>query len=86
VKESVIVTAVIMYLIAVSSAWLIVTTERAHDAAQFTAANVHSPVLGPSSSISCSVVGTSSKPFRLLSVTHPASSGQRPGIDPVHFG
>src|SRR5205085_9799946 len=47
-KESVVVTAVIMYLIAVSSVmgWIVTTERVAHDAANYIAQYVHSPLLG----------------------------------------
>ena len=83
VKESVIVTAVIMYLIAVSSVmgWIVTTERIAHDAAQFIAANVHSPVLGLIViNILLLVVGTflETVPALLILSPDPASGGQRP--------
>ena len=82
VKESVIVTAVIMYLIAVSSVmgWIVTTERIAHDAAEFIAANVHSPILGLIViNILLLVVGTflETVPALLILSPDPAAGGER---------
>jgi len=91
VKESVIVTAVIMYLIAVSSVmgWIVTTERIAHDAAQFIAANVRSPVLGLIViNILLLVVGTFLETVPALLILSPILLPvvKGLGIDPVHFG
>jgi len=87
----VIVTAVIMYLIAVSSVmgWIVTTERIAHDAAQFIAANVHSPVLGLIViNILLLVVGTFLETVPALLILSPILLPvvKGLGVDPVHFG
>jgi tripartite ATP-independent transporter DctM subunit len=90
-KESVIVTAVIMYLIAVSSVmgWIVTTERIAHDAAQYIAAHVHSPIVGLLViNVLLLVVGTFLETVPALLILSPillpVVTGL--GIDPVHFG
>jgi TRAP-type C4-dicarboxylate transport system permease large subunit len=90
VKESVIVTAVIMYLIAVSSVmgWIVTTERIAHDAAHSSRPTSTVPFSG-----SCHqhpAAGRRHVPRNRSGaadpVADPASRGQRLGIDPVTFG
>jgi len=90
-KESVIVTAVIMYLIAVSSVmgWIVTTERIAHDAAQYIAAHVHSPILGLLViNVLLLVVGTFLETVPALLILSPILLPvvKGLGIDPVHFG
>jgi tripartite ATP-independent transporter DctM subunit len=90
-KETVAVTAVIMYLIAVSSVmgWIITTERVAHDAAQLMTAYVQSPLLGLLViNLFLLVVGmfieTVPALLILSSILLPVVKGL--GVDPVHFG
>ena len=90
-KETVAVTAVIMYLIAVSSVmgWIITTERVAHDAAQLIVTYVQSPLLGLLViNLFLLVVGmfieTVPALLILSSILLPVVKGL--GVDPVHFG
>jgi tripartite ATP-independent transporter DctM subunit len=90
-KESVIVTAVIMYLIAVSSVmgWIVTTERIAHDAAQYIAAHVHSPIVGLLViNVLLLVVGTFLETVPALLILSPILLPvvKGLGIDQVHFG
>src|SRR5262245_52614392 len=101
-KESVIVTAVIMYLIAVSSVmgWIVTTERIAHDAAQYISAHIQTPLLGLLViNILLLVVGTFLETVPALLILSPIllpvvlslSHFLLPGcnglsIAPVHFG
>jgi tripartite ATP-independent transporter DctM subunit len=90
-KESVIVTAVIMYLIAVSSVmgWVVTTERIAHDAAQYIGAHVTSPILGLLViNVLLLVVGTFLETVPALLILSPILLPvvKGLGIDPVHFG
>ncbi|MDA1259805.1 MAG: TRAP transporter large permease [Planctomycetota bacterium] len=90
-KESVAMTAVIMYLIAVSSvmAWIVTTERVAHDAAQLMITYVQSPLIGLLLiNIFLLIVGmfleTVPALLILSSILLPVVKAL--GIDPVHFG
>ena len=90
-KESVAMTAVIMYLIAVSSVmgWIITTERVAHDAGQMMITYVHSPLVGLLViNVFLLVVGmfleTVPALLILSSILLPVIKTL--GIDPVHFG
>ena len=90
-KESVAMTAVIMYLIAVSSVmgWIITTERVAHDAAQLIIHYVQSPLLGLLAiNVFLLIVGmfleTVPALLILSSILLPVIKAL--GIDPVHFG
>jgi tripartite ATP-independent transporter DctM subunit len=90
-KESVVMTAVIMYLIAVSSVmgWIVTTERVAHDAAAFIAQYVHSPVLGLLViNILLIIVGSFLETVPALLILSPILLPivKGLGIDPVHFG
>jgi tripartite ATP-independent transporter DctM subunit len=90
-KESVSMTAVIMYLIAVSSvmAWIITTERVAHDAAQMIVSYVHSPLLGLLViNLFLLVVGMflETVPALLILSSILLPVVRELGVDPVHFG
>jgi tripartite ATP-independent transporter DctM subunit len=90
-KESVIVTAVIMYLIAVSSVmgWVVTTERIAHDAAAYIAAHVTNPFLGLLViNVLLLVVGTFLETVPALLILSPILLPvvKGLGIDAVHFG
>jgi tripartite ATP-independent transporter DctM subunit len=90
-KESVVVTAVIMYLIAVSSVmgWIVTTERVAHDAANYIAQYVHSPLLGLLViNVLLIVVGSFLETVPALLILSPILLPivKGLGIDPVHFG
>jgi len=90
-KESVIVTSVIMYLIAVSSVmgWIVTTERIAHDAAQYIAAHVTSPIVGLLViNLLLLVVGTFLETVPALLILSPILLPvvKGLGVDPVHFG
>jgi tripartite ATP-independent transporter DctM subunit len=90
-KESVVVTAVIMYLIAVSSVmgWIVTTERIAHDAAAYIAAHVQSPLVGLLViNLLLLVVGTFLETVPALLILSPILLPvvKGLGIDPVHFG
>jgi tripartite ATP-independent transporter DctM subunit len=90
-KESVVVTAVIMYLIAVSSVmgWVVTTERIAHDAAQYIATHVQSPIIGMLViNVLLLVVGTFLETVPALLILSPILLPVVKGLgfDPVHFG
>ena len=89
--ESVTMTAVIMYLIAVSSimGWVITTERVAHDAAAIIATNIQSPLLGLLIiNVFLLVVGMflETLPALLIMSSILLPVTQALGVDPVHFG
>ena len=89
--ESVTMTAVIMYLIAVSSimGWVITTERVAHDAAAIIATNIQSPLLGLLLiNVFLLVVGMflETLPALLIMSSILLPVTQALGVDPVHFG
>ena len=89
--ESVTMTAVIMYLIAVSSimGWVITTERIAHDAAAIIATNIQSPLLGLLIiNVFLLVVGMflETLPALLIMSSILLPVTQALGVDPVHFG
>ena len=89
--ESVTMTAVIMYLIAVSSimGWVITTERVAHDAAAMIATHVHSPLVGLLIlNVFLLVVGMflETLPALLIMSSILLPVTQALGVDPVHFG
>lgn len=89
--ESVTMTAVIMYLIAVSSimGWVITTERVAHDAAALIAAHIQSPLVGLLIlNVFLLVVGMflETLPALLIMSSILLPVTQALGVDPVHFG
>ena len=89
--ESVTMTAVIMYLIAVSSimGWVITTERVAHDAAEAIATHIHSPLVGLLLiNVFLLVVGMflETLPALLIMSSILLPVTQALGVDPVHFG
>ena len=89
--ESVTMTAVIMYLIAVSSVmgWVITTERVAHDAAAIIATNIQSPLVGLLLiNVFLLVVGMflETLPALLIMSSILLPVTQALGVDPVHFG